>query len=301
MAFLSLLQVFVPYAPAEILVPAADRERATAILRHLLLGEEAPQHGDDKPGAPAPAEWSYGRRTVFLALCLGGVGLLALALKWPRHEDGPEVPPAKLEVVRVDDTVDPLGDVPDSAIPPGAGIRIDREFVPQGAGRHEEVHFARIAIQGGESKKAAAVRLQRFLDTVAVPAGTRFGLEELRDFDPETNDAALIGLRSYLLTGPPALRTEDVVDATVAMNEMNGVPEPYVAVTLSDDGAKRFEEVTGEWTQRRLAILVDDEINSAPVVKTAITGGRLSITMGTGDPEGQLVQAKRLERALRHH
>jgi preprotein translocase subunit SecD len=70
-------------------------------------------------------------------------------------------------------------------------------------------------------------------------------------------------------------------------------------VTLSSEAAARFEAATRAWVQRRLAIMVDDEIDSAPVVKSAIGGGHISITVGTGDPERQFKQAESLARRLR--
>jgi preprotein translocase subunit SecD len=48
-----------------------------------------------------------------------------------------------------------------------------------------------------------------------------------------------------------------------------------------------------------LAIVVDDEIDSAPVVKSAIGGGHISITIGAGASEAQMKQAQSLARRLR--
>jgi preprotein translocase subunit SecD len=55
---------------------------------------------------------------------------------------------------------------------------------------------------------------------------------------------------------------------------------------------------TRDWVQRRLAILVDGRVDSAPVVKSEIGGGRLTITMGAGEPEKQLADARRLAASL---
>jgi preprotein translocase subunit SecD len=243
--------------------------------------------------------WSFGRRAALLAACLGGAGLAALALHLPERDEGPPVPPAKLEVVRVDDLSDPLADVPDTALPEGSGIEIFYENAPAGIARYQKVHYARIALRTGESKRSAAERLRAFLATVRAPKGARFGLAEVAEVDPDTDKESVVGLRSYLLVGEPILETRDVVDAAVALDDMNDPSRPYVTVTLSDDAAARFEEATRAWVQRRIAIVLDDEIDSAPVVKTAISGGRISITMGMGDPERLLDQAKRLARGLR--
>src|SRR5439155_25961846 len=92
---------------------------------------------------------------------------------------------------------------------------------------------------------------------------------------------------------------EYITDAARAVNTTSGLPEVYVSITFSPAGADRFEEVTGANVQRRFAIILDDIINSAPVIKTKIGGGRASITMGAGDPDQQLQNAKKLEMVLR--
>jgi preprotein translocase subunit SecD len=57
--------------------------------------------------------------------------------------------------------------------------------------------------------------------------------------------------------------------------------------------------VTGANVDRRFAIILDDMIDSAPVIKQKIGGGRATITMGAGDPDKQLHDAKQLELVLR--
>ena len=64
-------------------------------------------------------------------------------------------------------------------------------------------------------------------------------------------------------------------------------------------GADRFEEVTGANVKRRFAIILDDVIDSLPVIRTKIGGGRATITLGAGDPEVQLAKARKLELVLR--
>jgi preprotein translocase subunit SecD len=47
-----------------------------------------------------------------------------------------------------------------------------------------------------------------------------------------------------------------------------------VAFTLDSRGARTFEEITSENVGRRLAIILDGKIDSAPVIKSRIPGGR---------------------------
>ncbi|HJL72739.1 MAG TPA: protein translocase subunit SecD, partial [Nitrospinaceae bacterium] len=54
--------------------------------------------------------------------------------------------------------------------------------------------------------------------------------------------------------------------------------EPYVAITLNSIGAMIFQEVTRENVKKRLAIVLDDHVYSAPVIQEEIAGGRAQIT-----------------------
>jgi preprotein translocase subunit SecD len=53
---------------------------------------------------------------------------------------------------------------------------------------------------------------------------------------------------------------------------------PYVELILSDRGAREFEEITSENVGRKLAIVLDGKVFSAPVIREKIAGGRASIT-----------------------
>lgn len=101
-----------------------------------------------------------------------------------------------------------------------------------------------------------------------------------------------------MLVGESALAEGDVIQAQTVVSNMGGEPDVAVTLTLSPGGAARFEAITHEWTKRRLAILIDDEITSAPLVQTAIRGGQVRISMGVGDSEKKIAEAKRLARAL---
>jgi preprotein translocase subunit SecD len=53
---------------------------------------------------------------------------------------------------------------------------------------------------------------------------------------------------------------------------------PYVELILNSRGARLFEEITGANVRRRLAIVLDNSVYSAPVIQERIGGGRASIT-----------------------
>ena len=54
--------------------------------------------------------------------------------------------------------------------------------------------------------------------------------------------------------------------------------EPYVSIEFDRKGGRIFEEVTGENIKKRLAIVLDNKVYSAPVIQDRIAGGQARIT-----------------------
>jgi preprotein translocase subunit SecD len=54
--------------------------------------------------------------------------------------------------------------------------------------------------------------------------------------------------------------------------------EPYVAIKFNAQGAKDFDRITGENVKKRLAIVLDGVVHSAPVIQERISGGDAQIT-----------------------
>jgi SecD/SecF fusion protein len=79
-----------------------------------------------------------------------------------------------------------------------------------------------------------------------------------------------------LLLQKKVLLTGDAVDnATVRIGDYN---EPYVSVDFNRRGAAEFARITGENVKRRLAIILDGVVRSAPVIQERIGGGKAQIT-----------------------
>ncbi len=91
--------------------------------------------------------------------------------------------------------------------------------------------------------------------------------------DPQTGRV----IKKPLLLKKRAVLTGDMVKT--ARVRIGGVyNEPYVALELTDRGARIFERVTAENVGRRLAIVLDDVVRSAPVIREKIPGGHAQIT-----------------------
>lgn len=75
--------------------------------------------------------------------------------------------------------------------------------------------------------------------------------------------------REAVLTG------EYVADARPGFDNFN---QAYVMLTFNNRGAAMFERITQENVRKRLAIVLDGKVYSAPVIQEKIGGGRASIT-----------------------
>ncbi len=101
----------------------------------------------------------------------------------------------------------------------------------------------------------------------------------------------------YLLHSKVDVTGDDLQDATVQLDPENR--NPNVSFTLNPRGAAQFERLTGENIGHRLAIVLDNLIHSAPVIQSRIGGGRGQITLGRGDSESMMKEAKDLAIVLR--
>ena len=75
--------------------------------------------------------------------------------------------------------------------------------------------------------------------------------------------------RDAIMTG------EHIADARVAYDQFN---QPYVSLTFTSRGGRDFERVTGENVKKRMAIVLDGVVSSAPTIQERIAGGRASIS-----------------------
>ena len=76
--------------------------------------------------------------------------------------------------------------------------------------------------------------------------------------------------------GNTVLSGTDLKDAQAATNQQNG--QHVVNLEFSDEGAKKFAEVTMKNVGRRIAILLDGEVLTDPNVREPILGGRAEIS-----------------------
>jgi protein-export membrane protein SecD len=97
-----------------------------------------------------------------------------------------------------------------------------------------------------------------------------------RKVEPQTGKKFLF---PYLLDKVSYVTGEHLKDAYVGYNQDFG--EPYVSFQMSVMGAKYMEDLTGKNIGRQLAIILDNNVYSAPVIQAKI-GDAGQITLGGG-------------------
>ena len=100
-----------------------------------------------------------------------------------------------------------------------------------------------------------------------------------------TNDKTEFGNETFILKDTQEkisvskriiLTGDNLIDANPKYDNIN--QEPIVAFTLNRLGSQRFGQATSKNIGKRLAIILDNEAISAPVIRDAITGGQGTIS-----------------------
>lgn len=96
-------------------------------------------------------------------------------------------------------------------------------------------------------------------------------------------------MRTYTLERKVALTGDDLVDARVSQGSDTN-PRPGVSLTFGPAGAKVFAELTAVSIGKRMAIVLEDNVDSAPVISTKIPDGNAFISMGGSRTTQEMLQ-----------
>lgn len=121
-------------------------------------------------------------------------------------------------------------------------------------------------IQGEESQV-----IERFRNKI--PEGDEILFQRIIN-----KETGVVTKRPMLLKKETLLTGDLLAEARVNIDQRFN--EPYVSVTFNSVGAKIFEDITGKNVKKRLAIILDGNIYSAPVIQEKIGGGNAQITGG---------------------
>jgi preprotein translocase subunit SecD len=199
---------------------------------------------------------------------------------------------AQLEFKIVDDGSEYAKKVA-AAVPKDSGIEAVPEYwTEKDSGKqHEDVYL--------RSKSRDA--LQRFFagltGELAVPPDHEIGYEEMQGRAENGEPTPDKYWRTYYLHKRAALTGEYLSNADQTWDQQTGRPE--VSFEFDRQGAAISERMTGDNIGRKMAILLDEKITSAPVIEGRI-GARGRITLGGfGDPFQLQEEAKELVAVLR--
>jgi preprotein translocase subunit SecD len=155
--------------------------------------------------------------------------------------------------------------------------------LPEGISKQTEVASAGVdnpqvvstyLVASGEGARA---NLQEFIAELDVPEGHQLAVGRMDGgAGPAEDDGRW---RTWYLFRQTDVTGEDIKDAFVSFDASEG-GRPVVAVHFDAQGARAFERMTGRNVKRRMAIVLDDRVESAPVIQTEIGGGRAQISLG---------------------
>lgn len=154
-------------------------------------------------------------------------------------------------------------------------------------------------VEANKDKYSDDLKLSEFVrrlnDAVEkeLPENTMIAYERIKD--PVKN--TFVAKVPYLISKQVDVTGDDLQDAFVSVDPQDNMP--FVSLNFNYRGATKFEQVTGANVKRRLAIVLDGVVHSAPVLNEKIGGGKARITMGRGNYESVLKESTDLAIVLR--
>ncbi|UJR79780.1 protein translocase subunit SecD [Sandaracinus amylolyticus] len=180
---------------------------------------------------------------------------------------------ARLEFKVVDDLADfvqTLQDLPE-------GIERASEVVSAGEENPQEiVYYLTASGEGSRDRLQAYVLSLR--DSGQIPEDHQLAIGQADQGEPEEGEEVEEAWRTYYLYDRAELTGDAIDDASVSVDPQDN--QPYVSIVFNGAGARAFERLTGANVKRRMAIVLDDRVASAPVIQQRIGGGRAQITLG---------------------
>jgi protein-export membrane protein SecD len=155
--------------------------------------------------------------------------------------------------------------------------------------RHPFTSRFLVAAQGGETfaltSEVAAIDSM----VTEVTRDSAFVMDATLSWDAHVTDLqGRSGRHLYVLTKEPLMRGSEVATAQMRLDLDQARPgAPGVSFTLTGRGGAMFADITGRNVNRRLAIVLDNRVQSAPNINERIPRGQGSITGSFTEEEAQ--------------
>ena len=159
---------------------------------------------------------------------------------------------------------------------------VERRVEPASAGPNKPQVASSYLVAYGED---AYAKLESYVETLAsarkIPADQELLLGEIDPLETNTagaGEAVRTGWRTYTLYSRTELTGDYIQEAFVSSDERTN--KPNVLVNFEGEGIDALDEMSGRNVKRRMAIVLDDQVKSAPVIQERIGGGHCQITLG---------------------
>ncbi|RDB35563.1 MAG: protein translocase subunit SecD [Spirobacillus cienkowskii] len=162
-----------------------------------------------------------------------------------------------------------------------------------------------LSVNESDSQPATIERLAQWLrEKNKIPMNTTILLKRI--YSQEANNTGkVLSTIPFLVEAHSRLTGDLIEDAQAMQSTENYIPQYIVSLKFKPQGAKIFADLTTEAANpknppHQLAIVLDGNVHSAPLVKAPIIGGNASITMGSGSNiADQMRQSQDLALVLR--
>jgi preprotein translocase subunit SecD len=171
--------------------------------------------------------------------------------------------------------------------PAGVDVRSERWSTPHGGPEHEDVYL------GARNRADLVDPLARFTATNPLPPDREILLERWEAADPIDGS----GWRTYFVWKQSAVDGGDVANAEIQAGWEVGLPE--VRIDLTAEGRRKLSELTAAAVGRKIAVVVDGVVRSAPIVLERIPGGRAHLMASTRNADAATRELQDLVTVLR--
>lgn len=152
----------------------------------------------------------------------------------------------------------------------GDTAQLEFKMVADSEGVNVDELVAQTIQSGGWHEGESVTKLNQLLES-RLPRDTSIYFE--KEVDPVTKRETS---RPLLLQNKILMTGEMVKDARVRVG--GNFNEPYVSLDLTGSGARVFGNITEKNVGKRMAIVLDDVVRSAPVIREKILGGSAQIS-----------------------
>ena len=196
----------------------------------------------------------------------------------------------RLEFKLIDDDTDWLSPAADDDDIPL--LTIEEESAPVGRDRYELRNFATLRTGVGGDHREGLRWLRKWAKTRTVDDDHEVGFEAL--YDDSAAGQPQVGWRSYYLWRNVEIDGRSIAKVEAKADDRGGMGNWSVLIDFDRNGTARLAELTRRNIRRRMAIVSDGIVVSAPVILDTISGGAVRVTMGGGS----LAQQRKEARAL---